>query len=173
MVGTQHIRRFLDTVGDGTGSKVAKVDGSSTPVVFRVKPAPGEILSLTALFPSFTVTDPQFASGYGTPSPLANGILVEQVRVAPDLSETVVVDWLAGTPITRYEDWSRYPGRDQLSALNTAFLNFVYNVEFELTSDGAPLLLIGDDGDELRVTIRDDLTSLLFHQFLVSGFQLS
>ena len=45
----QLINRILDTNGDGTGSTNQAVDGSVTPVTFKLAPAAGEVILVSRI----------------------------------------------------------------------------------------------------------------------------
>jgi len=148
------VRRFLDTTGDGTGTKNAGVNGSSTPVIHRIRPAAGETIYLSDLFVSFTAAAQLVADGYGDLAALTNGIKVEVVSVNSAGDVTVEEDLLDGLTIKSHDHWGRYLGEN---------------------SGGHPLIIRGvsdvpDGYRELRVTIQDDLSTMDEHYFLARGY---
>lgn len=66
--------RFMDSVGDGSGSIELNVDGSTTPVIFKIKPAPGEILYLSRLLWYLRDSGSLDSGGFGNGAELTNGI---------------------------------------------------------------------------------------------------
>jgi len=66
--------RFMDTVGDGTGSIDANVNGSVTPVHFFIKPEPGHMLLMYRAMIHLTDTGSLDSGGFGNGAALTNGL---------------------------------------------------------------------------------------------------
>lgn len=123
------------------------VDGSTTPVVFSFGPDAGTVLTLQSLLVVFTSDDFSFdGASFGPNTLLTNGILVETYI------DTVATEIFN---IKQNEDFLRVPGRIPL--VNNTGPKDVLGVSFDF---GGLIRLTQADGDLLRVTIRDDLTSV-------------
>lgn len=154
--------RFASEAGDGTGSFNMAVNGSVTPVTFKVKPAPGEIIRIARIITSIRATAAFRAGGWGSQTaPLDNGIDViwkknnvfiplmrDKVKSHYDLS-SVSFD-------TAYHDWGQ---GDQ----------FLVN-RFTFKKAGQYIRLVGDDGDEFQFVINDSLLYLVDQRVSVQGY---
>lgn len=75
--------RFMDLVGDGSGSINASVVGSlAAPIDFKIVVPEGKLLLIDVLLVSVRDGGPFVASGYGAISALTNGIQVVWKRYA-------------------------------------------------------------------------------------------
>lgn len=148
--------RYLDTVGNGTGTKnAATIDGSTTPVVMKIKPADGEIFVIQRMIVAIVIAANNANSGYaGSASPLTNGI---EVKVISGFDGSVLWDVTDGVPITNNHDWKNLCHDEILSAYGTSQSDLSYRYTF--SKDGKPITLDGNNGDELQLTISDDLTA--------------
>lgn len=142
----------LDTVGDGSGTVDQSVDGSVTPVTFRIKPAAGQVFQIERLI--FYIEDNASldSGGWGAlgGTPLTNGCLIQKKQNGvTNVGITVKSNGeLAGVTydMTRH-DWGA--GNEFLVA-RLSFNKF-----------GGGIKLIGDNEDEVMFTVRDDLTGLV------------
>ena len=86
--------RYLDTNGDGTGTKDANGNYSVTPATFYIKPPLNEIYSITEFLihvsdaQNFTIT------GFGSIAALTNGINIYAKR-----NNIISIDVMDGIPI--------------------------------------------------------------------------
>ncbi len=152
----------LSTVGDGTGTTNMAVDGSGTPVVFRITPAAGEVMRVARWMMTIRDSGSMDSGGYGNNggSPLTNGLLVEMVQdstvvgVVPAVRSHIDIAALC-YDITHHS-WGS--GDEFITA------------RWSLNKSGQYVRLVGDDGDELRVTVRDDLTHLVEQVIYVQGY---
>jgi hypothetical protein len=136
----------LDFVKNG-GSEDMRVDGSVTPVGFELGPTvPNEVWSLREVLLTFTADDFNFDGLSFGPNPkLTNGIAVQVLK---DSVLTDVFD------VKQNEDFLRLPGRTPL--VNNTGPKDVLGAAIAFQG----LVLNQADGDLIRVTINDDLTSV-------------
>lgn len=154
--------RFASVSGDGLGSFNMGVNGSVTPVIFKVAPAAGQIIRIARVITSVRDNANFQAGGWGgQTSPLANGIDViwkkggtlitlmrDKVKSHYDLS-SVSFD-------SEYHAWGQGD-------------NFFVN-RFTFKKGGQYIRLVGDDGDELQFVINDDLSYLIDQRASCQGY---
>jgi hypothetical protein len=129
------------------GSENMRVDGSSTPVAFEKGPTvTDEVWSIRELLLTFTADDFSFDGlSFGPNTAMTNGFKIEIIK---DSVATEVFN------VKQNEDFLRVPGRTPL--VNNTGPKDVLGAS--LSFDG--LILYEADGDVVRVTVRDDLTSV-------------
>ena len=162
------LSRFLDTNGDGTGTKNANGNYSGAVEEFYIQPAADEVMQIARLLISIEDTTGMQANEYGDlGSALGNGITIEEER-----NGTVVTDFTDGVPITTnaewgtlcydvdVKSWGQTPTNELLVARFT-FARSERNVRLEGTSPTP---------DRLVVSLNDTLTGLIRHTFMVQGF---
>lgn len=161
------LNRCLDSLGDGTGTKNAKVDGSVTPQDFFIQPSSDQVLILENLMVVVEDTGAMGAPNYGNVSTLSNGVGLY-------LSLPGEVDILGGLTIKRHYDWARLSGDNIVDSnpLGGVGSNiFVAHINFrKLFSEPLVLSGKGSNPDKLIARISDDLTDLDGHYFFASGF---
>ena len=155
--------RYMDTVGDGTGSRNQAVNGATTPVSFYIKPGAGEIIRIARLITSLRDSGSFDSGGWGNSGglPLTNGIelFVKQGGVENNLTEEPIrshYDLASTSYDVSYNSWG---SGDE----------FLTN-RFTFTKSGQPIRLIGDNGDWLRVQINDDLSYLVDQRVDAQGY---
>lgn len=160
------LNRHLDTVGDGSGSHDGNVDGSTTSVLFCLNPPTSGAHVIHRLHVVVEDGGSFRTNTYGALAELANGLRVgyfntDTGAIVEDLTATHAITsnfgWaLHAYPATLYE-WGG--GNSHLVAI------------WDFAEDG--LSLIVDSGDPTRcfgVEVRDDLTGLVAHEFIVYGY---
>lgn len=159
---TRPLFKTLDTVGDGTGSKDAGVDGSVTPVAFKYVPEHGDKTEIHRMLMHCQVSSVCDAGKYGDVAVLDTGVTV-QIRNIND--DAIVLDLSNGLPVKCNADWSRvcYDMKpDDFGPGN----NFV-NVRWTFAKSGAPVFL--QDDQYFCVIINDNLAGLVEHVFTIQG----
>lgn len=151
-----HAARFLDIVGDGSGSIDANVDGSITPVDFIVTAGANEILTVYRLVITIVDTAPMDSAKYGNNIVLTNGI-----RFYHKSALGVETDRAAQHPILTNAAWGAYCY--EMQNLNWGQGPEQVTGNYNFTEDGAPLIL--NPGESYIVRISDDLTGLIGHHF--------
>jgi hypothetical protein len=162
-----YLSRFLDTSGDGTGTKNANGDYSPTgsgQTIFFIQPASGVNYKLARMIVSIQDNQVLSAGGYGgIVGALASGI---QVRVADD--NGTITDLTDGIPIDSNAAWGRYC-YDVMFTDFGAGDNFV-EVRWTFSKAETLLRLEGSENERLEVVLNDDLDGLTGHYFLVQGY---
>ena len=132
---------------DSGGDHNMLVDGSVTPVAFTFEPPTGVTISVQEILVIFTADDFAFdGASFGPNTALANGIKVETTL---DGTTTEIFN------IIQNEDYLRIPGRIPL--VNNTGPKDVLGAAFQF---GGLLKLVQADGDNITITVRDDLTSV-------------
>jgi len=145
---------FLDTVGDGTGSISMNVDGSVTPVDFKLICPEGKKLigfSFHVLVEDGGVWG---ANKYGGLAAMVNGI-TGYIKKADE----TVIPWFAQRPVKEISDWIAYCHNYQHIELGIGDQTMTFTYDFRAEGPGLTLY----PGDEGGLTISDDLTDLTDH----------
>ena len=161
----QGIFRYLDTVGDGSGTKDAVgnySDAGLGQTDFILQPPVGSVFMLTRLLWSLADSGAMNSGGFGSGSALTNGIEIFKIQDA-----TTVLDVTDGLPIKTNGDWVRLcydldlhdfgPGNNYLSA------------RFTFLKSGAIISLSGNNLEKLVVRLHDDMSGLAGQFFNVQG----
>jgi len=160
-----HISQFLDTVGDGSGTTSAIGDYSSVPGVFKISPAAGEVFSIARMLVYIEDAGTISADEYGNLAALTNGVKVSGFR---DSVEQVALTGQVN--IKTNSQWGRICYDS--NPLTYGNGNNIIVARWTFSKSGRPIILQGDELDDLRVTLTDNLTGLIDHTFLVQGFKL-
>jgi hypothetical protein len=139
------------------GSENLRVDGSVTPVHFDIGPTVAdEVWSIRELLLTFTADDFNFDGvSFGPNTALANGT---SIKIIKDAVETTVFT------VKQNEDFLRVPGRTPL--INNTGPKDVLGAALSFQG----LVLNQADGDKVRVTVSDDLTSVKLKYFTATLF---
>ena len=152
------IFRFLDTVGDGTGTKEAAADFSVTADDFFIQPGVGQVFVLESLTVEIT------GDKNSLTSPLTNGLTMQVLTSA----DALVLDLLDGETIQQNSDWKRY-GFDV--ALQEGLVGNKRTVSFrlDLNQAGRPIILTNQE--KFNINLNDDFSLLDSQRFFVKGFE--
>jgi hypothetical protein len=145
----------MDTVGNGTGTKDAQdTDGSSTPVIFKIKPAAGEIFRIERLIISMVSSSNSMGVGYGGGTVvLTNGFELKVITGAAGGS--TIWDITDGIPIKVNHDWKNLCFDENTRVYGATNAQVSYRYTF--AKDGCPIILEGDNSDELQLICNDDI----------------
>lgn len=157
------LSRFLDTNGDGSGTKIATGDYSGGATDFYIQPAASETFEIARLIVHIKDQNNFSADSYGKDITLTNGIsIVTEGNQGQDLCD--------GIPIMTNADWGRlsYDIEDITFGSGSDFVN----VRWTFSKFGQPLILKGAENDKLIVRLNDSFTGLLDHTFMVQGLNL-
>jgi len=159
-----HLPRYLDTNGDGTGTKNANGNYSGGATDFYIQPPASTIYRIARLIVSVEDTSGFSAAEYGnTGSALSNVIHIE----TQDGGGTIV-DYDNGVPIKTNAEWGRVCYDADLKTWGAG--NELLLVRWTYTKSGSFIRLDGDSSEKFVVTLNDDLTGLISHYFLVQGY---
>ena len=160
----QRIDRFLDTNGDGTGTKNAVGNYSITPETFYIQPPSREEYHINRMLVYVEDTGNFSADNYGAlASPLSVGI---DVRVADD--NGAVYDLTDGLFVKSNSEWGRHCFDVEYISFGTG--NNFMHVRWSFFRAGPPVLIRGDSNERLEVVLNDDLSGLADHRFMVQGY---
>ena len=157
------IKRYLDTNGDGTGTKNANGDYSVTPGRFYIQPPAGVIYLLDELLIHLVDTGAFAASDYGN---IAGG-LTNGVQLFAKRNGVTIFDLLDGVTIMNNGQFGHISA--DMSFPNWASSGGSITVGFKTSAYGLQFPLNGDTADSLEAILTDDLTGLLDHHFIVTG----
>lgn len=146
--------RLLDSVGDGTGTKNA--NGSTytaTGTTFFIQPPAASTYDITRLIVTVEDSAVSDATLYGAVL-ITNGITIRRV------SGSNILTYTDGVTITTNTHWSRFCEVKTVTTQLQAICEF----------GGAMVQLSGDRNERLEVVLRDDLSGLTGHYFVVQGF---
>ncbi len=149
--------READTVGNGSGSMDLTVNGSVSPVTFKLQPIGDQLLHLARAIFHIEISGNLRAEFFTATGPLTNGVQLQWWR-----DGSLYLDLLGGFPIKTAADISHFC-YDVTPIVVGAGNNF-WAARWTFAQSGAPIILSSNRGDEMRVIINDDLTSLVdFH----------
>ena len=160
------LNRHLDTVGDGSGSHDGNVDGSTTSVLFCLNPPTSGAHVIHRLHVVIEDGGSFRTNTYGALAELANGLRVGYFNTA---TGAIVEDLTATHAITSNFGWALHAYPATLYEWGGGNSHLVAIWDF--AEDGLSLLV--DSGDPTRcfgVEVRDDLTGLVAHEFIVYGY---
>ena len=157
----ESLQRYLDTNGDGTGTKNANVNGSVTPVVFKIQPSADQAMEIGEVIIHIEDVGGFDSGKYGNAIIMANGI---EVGVYNTSNDALLRDMLDGIDVLTNHDWGRTAQDIQYLDFGTGnpglFARWTFN-------GGEPIELTEDE--YLGITINDDLTGLVEHFFFAHG----
>lgn len=161
--------RHLTTDGliaDGSNDNAA-IDGSSVAVPFFTGPLKDKwsIHRMIVIIEDNAVIT---ADNYGGLSALTNGITVKVTESGA--TGPVIVDLLDGSPIKNHVGWAAHTFDMQDQTFGSGN-NFVA-VRWTFSHGGRPLILDSFRNEKLVVTINDNLSTLVSHQFQIQGHEM-
>lgn len=160
------LHRLLDTVGDGTGVTDATGDYSTTAATFLVAPGLGETYEIHQL-------QIEIETALGGPSirPNRYGDIVGGLTVGIDIHThdgVSVLQQITEDNIQDNRDWIRnaYNVTTETDPAS-GFMHILWDF------GKAGVVLSGDAGEELRVLLNDDFSSLVAQTFTAKGIIIS
>lgn len=135
------VPRYMAAAG---GSVEMDVNGSVTPLTFDLAPAADEIWRVARLVLQIVAPTAAAPDQFGSLAALANGLLLELRDAAG-----VLVDLTAGQPIKA--------NRDLALGWSTSIADTIVGAEWLFAG---PIRIEGGLGEFLRLTVRDDLSTL-------------
>ena len=155
------INRFLDTVGDGTGTKDAVGDYSSASTSFKISPASGEVYRIIGVYIFISDNgEMEKRKGYGSKNKsLTNGI---QIKVTN--SSTTLLDITNGMPIKNNIDWFRFK-----CLANDIKENNILTLFLEFLNSGLGIALDRTNNEKLEFILNDKFSFLNSQTFYAIG----
>lgn len=161
MAGKEAIYQLLDTVGDGTGTKEATGDYSTTPESFKLKHASG--MALVERVIVMIEDGGSFDSGlYGNGVELTNGIRV----YLRDINDNILEEFTS-FPVLTNGDWAGHC--HDFNHFNWGSGNEVASVRWTFSKAGQSLTINFDAGEYMEFYLNDDFSNLVKHRFTVQG----
>jgi len=163
----ERFMRYLDTNGDGTGTKAATVDHSGATEEYKLAPAAGTILrveTLSVVVCDATSFDPD---QYGNIDLSAgNGI---EIHLKDGMGS--ILDLTDGVPIKASWQWHAIADVS-VPDISTDSVTGSYSLRALLRFDrmSVPLRVSGDESEYLSVDLHDDFSGLVGHYFCASGY---
>lgn len=155
--------RYLDTNGDGTGTKNANGDYSSTPEVFYIQPPAGYSYRLCRLMILIEDAKGFQAGNYGSlAGALSNGVTIQTLNndgVTCDITDGIAITHNAHYAILAYEVDLKVWGSGEDALV----------VRFCLNGIEKPIIIDGDHSGRLEVQLNDNFTGISEHYFMVHG----
>lgn len=158
------ISRFLDTNGDGTGTKSAIGDYSLAADDFYIE-AGDNPLVISRLLVSAEDTTGMTAQEYGN----LGAALTNGVSILAELDGTEY-DLCDGVPIKTNAGWGTTCYDTQITGAAWGSGNDVLLVRWTFSKSGTPILL--ESGDKVIARVNDDLQGLLSHYFMIQGYEI-
>ena len=161
------ISRYLDTVGDGSGTKNAVGNYSGGVVGFRITPPSDRIYFITRILVTIRDTGSMDSAKYGNNITLTNGITVTRKNAGG-----LVLDLLDGIPVKTNGDWARachdvkvigFGSGDEYLSVRWSFFR-AGNIGVHLN---------GADDEFFEVELNDNFTNLIEHYFFVEGHEIA
>lgn len=158
--------RYADTNGDGTGTKNAIGNYSVTPQRFNLTPPAGEVFRVERMLISVSDSGTFDADKYGNGIALTNGVTVEKRD-----ANGQIIDYCDGVPVVNNTGWAQlcYDKTIHSEGVGAEIMT----IRWTFSKGGAPVTLIGDQGEFLSILLNDDFTGLISHYFFLHGRRLS
>ena len=157
--------RYLDTNGDGTGTKSAVGDYSGTADDFYIQPPANTLYVLERMIIHIHDSSAFSAEKYGALAALTNGILVKVKQVSPAVD---LVDLTDGIPVKSNAVWGQVCFDADLADYGQG--DVYLNIRWTFAKAGQPIVI--NENQQLAVTLNDDLTGLVDHHFMVQGYSV-
>lgn len=165
------LARFLDTTGDGTGTKNAVGNYSGGGVgttIFKIQPASGVIYRIERLIVHYEDTSGMTATEYGN---FGAALTTGNILRIQDGSGTIV-DLTDGITIKTNADWGRHCyDSDVKSWGGAAPTNDVFAARWSFFKSGTTVRLDGTANERLEMVLADNMTGLIDQYFMVQGYQ--
>lgn len=157
----EYFSRFLDTVGNGSGTKNAIGNYSAVVTDFLISPDIDTKIRLARLIIQIEDVGGFNAAGYGAMNALTNGITVLHF-VAGEL----FADYTDGIVIKTNGHWGRYCFDLSITDFGGNNENYV-DARWSFFKGGMPLILL--PADSLTVRLNDNFNALVSHTFIAQG----
>jgi hypothetical protein len=157
-----YLYRYLDTVGDGSGTKNANGDYSATTATLLLTPSAGEYFHVNRMIVSIEDSSGGSAAEYGNATALDSGILV----LVNDANGTVA-DLTDSEKITTNASWGKLCYDVDQKTWGTG--NELFLVRWTFGKSGQMVTLDGDQGEYMEVKIHGNCSGLVSHYFMVQG----
>jgi len=155
------IFRYLDTVGDGSGTKNAVGNYATTPQTFQIVVPAGKGYTIESMTIHLSGATNFQILGYGS--------------INAGLTNGVVLQAVVGGVTLNFDDGAPFKTNDDLGHISANVNHVTYSgtgdslvVQFQVSDYGVPLTL--NPGDSLQVVLHDNFTGLSSQHFIVKGY---
>lgn len=148
--------RYLDTAGNGTGTKIAT--GTYTSTRFYLQPPTANVYAVQRLIVSIEDSAVITPSLYGSVT-ITNGVVIRRV------SGSTVITLTDGVTLSNNLGWRRLCDVEQTN------ITGVTNQLQAVCDFSIPIRLNGDQSERLEVLLQDDFSGLDGHYFVAEGYK--
>lgn len=159
--GGIYFSRFLDTAGDGTGTKNATGDFLASATDFKLTPGPGQQFQINRICIQIEDVGNINSGKYGNLPALTNGILLLVLN-----GLNIDTDLMDGIPVFTNGNWSRCCYDFSITEFGGGAMNYV-NARWTFARGGAPVILPA--GLSLAMRLNDNFAGLNSHTFCAQG----
>lgn len=160
-----HLYRYLDTNGDGTGTKNA-IGNYATATEFKIVPPSNQIYVLERLIVHVLDGGAFDAEKYGNGVTLTNGIGIWKRNGSGDLT-----DYCDSVPVVSNADWGRMCY--DVTYLDIGTGDKAMNVRWTFSKAGQPVRLDGPNGEYFTAELEDNFSGLTAHYFMIQGYAIT
>jgi hypothetical protein len=153
--------RFLDTNGDGSGTKQA-IGNYAGGEEFYIQPPAGQVYILARMMVQIRDAGPISADNYGGLAALTNGVSVDVKDASGSL-----LDLVDGLPVKTNAEWGAHCYDSEPDTYGSG--NDYVSVRWTFEKGKHVIILRGDFAERFAVTLNDNLTGLVAHTFKVHG----
>jgi hypothetical protein len=158
------IYRYLDTNGNGTGTKSVTGDYSGAEEEFYIQPPNDEVYVIERMLVFVRDDGVWSTEKYGATTSVSTGISIE-VRTSTD---TTLLDLTDGIPIKTNGGWGRLCFDSDVKSIGSG--DSMLLVRWTFGKSGRPVTLL--EGERLAVVLNDDFQTLVDHTFQVQGYKI-
>jgi len=157
------IYRYLDTVGDGSGTTDA-IGNYATATAFKITPPSDRIFVLSRMIVQVVDNGNFDADKYGNNVTLTNGLLM----CVRDSNEGILLDLCDNQAIKTNAGWAAvcYDSREDAYGTGNSYLS----VRWTFSKSGAGIRIDGTQGQDFAVILEDNFSTLIKHVFMVQGW---
>lgn len=152
--------RHLDTNGDGTGTKNATGNYTTT-TAFYIEPPGTSNYIISRLVVEIEAVGTFTGTLYGG-QVITNGVAIKKQDDTGEL-----IDFTDGVSITTNAGWARFCYDETITGYTG---NNYIRVDCDLSRSGSLLRLNGSSDEHFDVLLNDDFSGLISHRFIVYGF---
>lgn len=152
---------------DNLGVTTSAIGDYTTPANFSVGPPADEVWNITRMIVFIEDTGAFTPNKYGFLTALTVGINLGVYRAG-----VLKIDLLNGLPVKQNNHWKRQCYDISHDEFGNAQATESLGVRWTFQHSGVPISLDGDQTDQIRVVMADNLTGLIAHTFLFQGHKV-
>lgn len=156
-----NIYRFLDTVGDGSGTHQVTGNYAAEAQIFKIQAASNQVLAIKRMIVLVEDAGTFDSGSYGNAITLTNGLILRHVN-----DEGTVLT-LTPDPIKTNPHWAKYCYDTAISAYGSG--NEHLAVRWTFTRGSGAIILNGEKNGRIELVANDDFSGLVAHTFMMEG----